>query len=108
MNDSHTDIERIVMRRVHLIRILKLIISTVVLATLAFTAALWGIGKEIWVANVLQNAPNGLFDLLRFYFVAFLHTRLVVQVLLVLTLVSLVFLVRELVRLASVSVVKAS
>ncbi len=96
--DNQSAIERTVMRRVHLIRILQLVISTIVLVVLAFTAALWGIGREVWVARVFENAPTGFGPLLTFYLAAFLHTRLIVQALIVLTLLSLLFLVRETVR----------
>lgn len=99
MNESRTDIELIVMRRVHLIRILKLIISTIVLATLTAVAALWGIGREIWVARVFENAPLNLDDLPRFYFAAFTHTNLIVQALTLLTLASLLYLAFETARL---------
>ena len=101
--NNQSDIERIVMRRVHLIRILQLVISTAVLTILTSVATLWGIGREVWVANVLQNAPNGIFDLPHFYFEAFTHTRFIVQVLVVLTLTSLIFLAREIVRFARVA-----
>ncbi|MFA6502976.1 MAG: hypothetical protein WCT45_01830 [Candidatus Paceibacterota bacterium] len=100
MTNTQTDIERIVMRRVHLIRILKLIISTAVLAVLTLTAALWGIGKEVWVARVFQNAPADPTQAFAFYLAAFAHTRIIVQALTVLTLGSLIFLAREVVRLA--------
>ncbi len=93
--DNHSDIERIVMRRVHLIRILKLVISTIVLAVLTFIAALWGIGREVWVARVFENAPKDPRLLWDFYLAAFMHTRLIVEALTVLTLVSLIFLARE-------------
>jgi hypothetical protein len=100
MTDTHTDIERIVMRRVHFIRILKLTISTIVLAALASIAALWGIGREVWVARVFQNAPVEPGHLFEFYLAAFIHTRLIVQALIALTLISLGFLARETARLA--------
>ena len=99
MNDMQTNIERMVMRRVHLIRILKLIISTVALAVLMFVAALWGIGREVWVARVFENAPQNIADLPGFYVAAFAHTNIVVQALTILTLVSLLFLTREIARL---------
>ena len=97
--DNKTDIERIVMRRVHLIRILKLIISTVAFAALASIAALWGIGREVWVARIFENAPSDPGRLFTFYLSAFTHTHLIVQALVVLTFVSLSFLVRETIRL---------
>lgn len=93
-----SDLERVVMRRVRLIRILGLIISTAVFAGLTFGAALWGIGREVWVARVFQNAPADVAHLPGFFLAAFLQTRLVVQVLALLTFASLLFLVREVVR----------
>ena len=99
MNNTQTDIERIVMRRVHLIRILKLVISTAVLAGLTLVAALWGIGKEVWVARIFQNAPTEPENLFAFYLTAFTHTRILVQALTVLTLASCAFLARETIRL---------
>lgn len=107
MTDTHTDIERIVMRRVHLIRILKLIISTAVLAVLTAVAALWGIGQEVWVARVFENAPPNLDDLPNFYIAAFTHTNSIVQALTVLTLASLFYLAVETARLI-VDIVKSS
>ena len=102
--DNHSDIERIVMRRVHLIRILQLVISTIVLAALTFVAALWGIGREVWVARVFKNGPQDFSGHLAYLLYAFTHTRLIVQALVALTLASLLFLVYETVRfLASFS-----
>lgn len=93
---SHT--ERIVMRRVRLMRLLLLVLSTVTLALLTGVAALWGIGKEVWVAKVFENGPGGFFDHIQYFRYAFLHTRGIVQALVVLTLVSSGFLVREAAR----------
>ena len=96
--NNETTIERTVMRRVRIIRILALIISTATLAVLTTVAGLWGIGKEVWVAQVLQNDPDNIFELPWFYLGAFWHTSIVVQMLILLTLVSFIFLVREFVR----------
>ncbi len=101
MNDSQTNIERIVMQRVHLIRALRFAISSGVFSTLVSLLALWGIGREVWVANVLQNAPRNILDLPQFYLAAFIHTRLVVQVLVVLTVAALLYVARELSRALS-------
>jgi len=97
---EQSDIERVVMRRVHLLRILGLIISTGVLVALTLIAALWGVGKEVWVARVFQNMPHSgnLFDLARFWLATFMNTRLVVQILTLLTLASLAYLILEVVR----------
>lgn len=97
IEQSH--IERIVMRRILLIRILRLVISTAVLAVLTTVAALWGIGKEVWVARIFENAPPNIGDLPNFYLAAFMHTHIIVQILTVLTLTSLIYLAWEIVRL---------
>lgn len=98
---NETAIERVVMRRVRLIRLLALIISTATLAILTFVAALWGIGKEVWVARVFQNTPADFSHLPNFFFAAFMHTSFIVQALTLLTLASFVFLVLEIVRVLS-------
>ncbi|MHB8710375.1 MAG: hypothetical protein ACYC6X_02385 [Minisyncoccota bacterium] len=99
--NNQSNIERVVMRRVHTIRILRLLFSNGALAIGVFALALWGIGREVWVAHVLQNAPKDLADLPRFYIAAFDHTRLTVQALTLLTLVALIYSAREFVRALS-------
>ena len=93
MNEQ-SNIERAVMRRIHIIRILGLVISTGMLAILTLVLALWGIGKEVWVARVFQNAPSDITNLPNFFISAFGHTRLIVQILAILTFVSFVYLAR--------------
>ena len=96
-----TDIEKIVMKRVRRMRILLLILSTVVFATLTAVAALWGSGREVWVARVFENGPQDLSGRIEYLFYAFAHTRLIVQALSLLTLGSFVFLLREIIRAVS-------
>jgi len=104
---DQSNIERIVMQRVHLIRALRFAISSGTLSTLVSLLALWGLGREVWVGRVLQNAPANFLDLPRFYFAAFIHTHFIVQVLIVLILVALLFVAREISRaLAFISAVK--
>lgn len=97
---EQSDIERVVMRRVHLLRILGLVISTGALMALTFVVALWGVGKEVWVAHVFANMPHpgNLLDLARFWLSTFMNTRLIVQILTLLTLASLIYLILEVVR----------
>lgn len=98
---GETSIEHAVMRRVRLIRILALVISTGTLAVLTFILALWGIGKEVWVARVFQNAPTDFVNLPNFLIAAFGNTRFVVQILAVLSFASFIYLARETVRALS-------
>ncbi|MDO8593878.1 MAG: hypothetical protein Q7R59_03205 [bacterium] len=105
---EQSNIERIVMQRVHLIRALRFAISSGALSMLISLLALWGIGREVWVGRILQNAPTELFDLPRFYFSAFMHTHLLVQVLILLTFAALLFVAREIARaLAFISASKS-
>lgn len=99
--DERTDIERAVMRRIRLIRILWLVISAGTLAILTLILALWGIGKEVWVARVFQNAPADFRHLPDFFFSAFGNTRLIVQTLALLTFASFVYLARATARAIS-------
>lgn len=107
MNNA-SNIERTVMRRVRIIRVLRFFISNRAFAVLVFAVALWGIGREVWVARVLENAPTNLVDLLRFYLIAFIHTDIIVQTLFVLSFVSVIYLARETGRAVSSSFVPAT
>lgn len=101
MNDAQSNIERIVMQRVYLIRALRFAISSGALSVVVSLLALWGIGREVWVGRVLQNAPSNPFDSIRFYLTAFVHTNLLVQVLILLALATLLYVVREVARALS-------
>ena len=54
-------------------------------AALVFLAALWGIGRAVWVAKVFENMPalSDVPAVLAFYFHAFLGTGALEQALLV-------------------------
>ena len=95
---NSSDIERVVMRRVHTIRVMRPLFSGVTLAALIGALALWGIGREVWVAKVFENAPKNASGLPLFYLDAFDHTRLIVQALTLLTLASVLYLSREVAR----------
>lgn len=94
-----SNIERVVMRRVHAIHVLRPIVSAGAFAALVAILALWGIGREVWVAKVFANAPHDFVGESRYLVYAFDHTRLVVQALTIVTLASLVYLAREAARL---------
>ena len=91
-------IERIVLRRIYTMRVLRVLLSNATLAILISGVALWGIGREVWVAHVLQNAPKDIREIPRFYIDAFDHTRLLVQALSVITLAGCIVLARETAR----------
>jgi len=58
INFEQSTIERGVMRRVHIARVLRVVISTDAFAILIFVLALWGISREVWVARIFQNTPD--------------------------------------------------
>jgi hypothetical protein len=97
---SHTQsaIERIVMRRVYRVRVLRGVFSGVTLGCVFLALALYGLGQEVWVAHVFENAPASLNGALYFWTYAFEHTRLTVQGLTLLTLASLIYLARATAR----------
>ena len=97
MNEP-SSIEKIVMQRVYLIRALKFAISSGTFSMLISILALWGIGREVWIAQVLQNSPQHPIDLIRFYAAAFLETTLIVKMLVLLTLTALFYVAREISR----------
>jgi hypothetical protein len=104
MNSIMTEpsaIERAVMRRVRRIAILRMIISGALFALALALLALYGIGREVWVARVFENGPQTFSGHLLYLLYAFLHTRFVVQALCLIGLGSFLFLVREAARLFS-------
>lgn len=92
---EQSEIEKNVMRRVRIIRVLKPIISSAALAAVICVLALWGIGREVWVARVFTNGPQSFFGHSLYLVYAFEHTRLVVQSLTILVVASFVYLARE-------------
>lgn len=95
-----SNIERIVMRRVHRIHFLRFF-SPLVVGSLVLVAALLGIGRAVWVARVFENAPRDLANLPQFYLAAFSQTELIVQLLTTLSLISLIYLARATARALS-------
>jgi hypothetical protein len=95
---EQSKIEKNVMRRIYIIRVLKPVISSAALAALVCILALWGIGREVWVARVFENGPQSFIGHAFYLVYAFEHTRLIVQSLTLITLVSLMYLAREVAR----------
>lgn len=91
-----SEIERIVMRRVHTIHALRRVFSGATLAGLVLIIALWAIGQEVWIARVFENAQSahGFVAVMRFYLAAFENTHVSVQALSIATLASCIYLAR--------------
>jgi hypothetical protein len=104
MNNPQTNsIHSIVMRRVHTVYLLKTYFTTSVLSVVAFIVALWGVGREVWVAHVFHNMPSvtNVSAVSSFYFSAFQDTRLVVQILVLLAFVAVVSIFLNSIRFIS-------
>lgn len=87
-----------VMRRVHTIHALRPLTTTTALSTLALILAVWGIGRQVWVAQVFSNMPSDGVAALRFMLAAFTRTEFVVQALIVLALAAALWLVVDAVK----------
>ena len=59
---------------------------------------LYGIGRQVWVGRVFENAPESLATLPQFYLAAFLNTEFLVQLLALVTLASVLYLARATAR----------
>jgi hypothetical protein len=96
-----TNIESIVMRRVHTVHMLRLPATSLALAAGIFILALWGIGREVWVSNIVHNFDLSLRagTVLTYLEAAFLNTSFIVQVLTVLTLGAVIWLAYNFVQL---------
>lgn len=104
---EQSDIERIVMRRVRRINVLRIVVSGAVFALSLSLLALYVIGKEVWVVRVFENGPDEFAGRILYLVYAFEHTRFVVQALIIVCVGSLLYLVREVVRaLQSLSATK--
>jgi hypothetical protein len=101
-------IEKIVMRRVYRMRYLRVLLSTATASLALLALALYGIGREVWVAMVLRNAPADIFRVPAFFLSAFLDTRFVVQALSLVALVAVIALAREAARMLALSLGKTA
>ncbi|OYV27009.1 MAG: hypothetical protein B7W98_02725 [Parcubacteria group bacterium 20-58-5] len=99
---DRSHIESVVMRRVRRITWLRLIISGGVFAVALALLALYGIGREVWVARVFANGPQDFIGHALYLVYAFEHTRFVVQGLVLVCLGSFLFLAREIARAVAV------
>lgn len=90
-----TNIEQNVMRRVRTVYYLRPFVSGSTLSGVVAALSLYGIGREVWVARVVENAPREVVSLLNFALSAFANTDLVVQALSLLALGAVVYFARE-------------
>lgn len=106
-NNTSSDIEYAVMRRVRTVHMLRPFVSGTTLALALALFALWGIGREVWVARVFENAPTDLLLAPRFFADAFLNTQIAVQALSLAAFGGIVWFFRDLLRTASLTISSA-
>ena len=98
-NTMNSSVESVVMKRVHAVHGLRMLFSNMSLALILLALALYGIGREVWVAHVFANAPHrGVLEAARFFAYAFIDTRLIVQALCLAALFAFAWLLRDLFR----------
>jgi hypothetical protein len=103
----------IVLSRVHTIHALRPFVSQGAVSLAVFLGALWGIGKEVWVAKIVANMPSltDIGGLVNFFLDAFMTTSFSVQILSVLVVAALIYTAREMaafIGTPSISSVRAS
>ena len=99
MTNDHAEsrIEALVMRRAYRVRMLRPLVGAAPAAVVAL-ASLWGIGREVWVARVIENMPEHAASLPGFFASAFLHTDFLVQVLALTTMACAAILIDGIMR----------
>jgi hypothetical protein len=95
--NSPSSVSNTVMRRVRVIHAVRPLLSGTTLASALFLLAVWGIGREVWVAHVIENMPSAtdISALTRFLVSAFINTKFIVQVLSIIAGGAFVYAVHE-------------
>lgn len=100
---THTaSVSDTIMRRVYRVYVLRRA-AAVAGAGALYMIALWGVGREVWVAKVIENMP-ALTDVPAvslFLARAFQHTDLAVQLLVLIALGAMLWLAHAMARIAS-------
>lgn len=93
-------IKQNVMRRVHTIHAIRPYTSGAALAFVLLGVSLYAIGRFVFVAQVFRNMPaiEDVGAVMRFFVGAFAHTDFVVQALTLLTIASVLWMVRDIGR----------
>lgn len=91
----------IVLARAHAVYFFRPLFTRASAALLTLAAALYFIGRKVWVAKILQNMPKtaDVLAVARFFIAAFLNTHFIVQALTLIALAAGIWLARECARL---------
>lgn len=93
METTNSRIKQVVLRRAHTIRIMRTVTSGTVVGMVLVLVSLAAIGREVWVARVIENmpAPTNILAVFHFFESAFMNTTAVVQILSVMLVVGVVW-----------------
>ncbi len=97
---TNSRIKSNVLRRARFIRTARPLLSGTVLGSVATVLALYAIGREVWVARILENVPvqSGMVATARFFESAFLNTSFVVQALSLVLVFGMLWVARDTAR----------
>ncbi len=100
METTNSRIKQVVLRRARTIRLVRPLLSDAFLGSVVAVVSLYAIGREVWVARVLENMPSpaNIASFVRFFEVAFLNTSFAVQLLSVLLIAGMVWVARDAVQ----------
>jgi len=103
---TNSRIKTVVLRRARFIYTVRPFLSGTVLGLVVAGISLYALGREVWVARVLENIPvqAGALAVLRFFEVAFMNTTFAVQVLSVLLVFGVLWIARDAARTISMGV----
>lgn len=104
---NESSVEAVVMRRVHTVHRFRPLVSGGTVALAVFVFALWGIGREVWVAQVFANAPTDLIGFVKFFIAAFENTRTTVQALSIAAFFGMLWFFRDLFKVVSYNFVSS-
>jgi hypothetical protein len=105
MELTNSSIHTIVMSRVRTIHVLRSLFTSTSLSVAAVIFSLWGVGREVWVSRVFADMPSliNIGAVVHFYLAAFMNTRFIVQILIVIMLAASVWFVRNIVQMIRVT-----
>lgn len=105
METNLLKMKQAIMIRVRFIHFLKRAVSPLLIKTVGFTVALYGVGKLVFVAKVFENAPSAsqFEGFVAFFGHAFLNTGVLVQAFLLGAIIFALFALRDFARTIAVA-----
>lgn len=98
--ETNSRIKAVVLTRARRIHVLRPFLSGTVLGLLVAATSLYALGREVWIARVLENIPvqAGVLAVVRFFEVAFMNTSFAVQALSILLVFGVMWIARDAAR----------